>query len=471
MAIYNNPYIGQAVSNIAQLFAPPSAGDMAAGAQIGLLNAKTASERQGAQRLADFYGKITDPNTPRDMADRYGIGAGAFNPSQGYYSVDTQAATSRANNTADNARALQTNEADNKRALEQTLLGPLNQGQTRFIPKSIGGMYDLPETQSGIAPNLSETEWQAQQNERLRASGQLSDDDIRRGIMGDIPTEEIVGADGKPVISYRPDAVGQQPAPKSPLVQVGPGGTPLPNLEPGYAWKTGPDGKPVFENGVPTAVPYPGGKAFQQQQDAAKQAGVQDATRQRAADVVSQDIDRALGAAGTFTTGLIGSQLSNVPGTGANDLRTLLDTVKANVGFDKLQAMREASPTGGALGQVSDTENRMLQATLGSLEQTQTKEQFVDNLKRLKNIYLDIIHGPGQGPAREPLGFEQQGAAPGSRGVGGAAPQAGAVPAFEQMDAAGLRSWVETNSEAVKALSDADFQRLRARAQQLQGAQ
>ena len=55
MAIYNNPYIGQAVSNIAKLFAPPSAGDMAAGAQIGLLKAKTTSEQQEAQRLADLY--------------------------------------------------------------------------------------------------------------------------------------------------------------------------------------------------------------------------------------------------------------------------------------------------------------------------------------------------------------------------------------------------------------------------------
>lgn len=427
MPTYNNPYFGQAVSNIAQLFAPPSGQDLAAGAQVGLLTAKTNAEKQSAQRLADFYGKSIDPNTPNSVRDAYGIGAGAIRPDQSYYSVDTQAATSRGNNAADNTRALQTNAADNERAIQESLLKPLGQGDTRFVPKSIGDMYQLPETQSGLAPNLSETQWQAQQNERLRTGGQLTDDDIRRGIMGDIPTEEIVGPGGKPQITYRPDAVGQQPAPKTPgvSVNVGPNGEEYGSPGEGLAWQRGPDGKVMLdERGLPIAAPFQGGKVYRQQQDAQTQQGARDTTVQRAADVVSQDIDRALGMTGAWTTGILGSQLTNVPGTGANDMRTLLDTVKANVGFDKLQAMREASPTGGALGQVSDTENRMLQATLGSLEQSQSQEQFTDNLKRLKNIYLDIIHGPGQGPPREELGFAQGQTAPASRGVGGAGPQA-----------------------------------------------
>lgn len=234
MPIYQNPYIGQAISNIAQLFAPPSAGDMAAGAQIGLLNAKTTSEKQQAGRLAEFYGKITDPNTPRDMADRYGIGAGAFNPSQGYYSVDTQAATSRANNTADNARALQQTEMQQRGDTERSLLAPVGPGATRFVPKSIGDMYQLPSEQVGVieaqpgetvvtpdgrtvngAPKpLSETEWRAGQSERLRQSGAINDQQIVNSIMGDTPVETVLGSDGKPRIVARPDAIGQQPAPK-----------------------------------------------------------------------------------------------------------------------------------------------------------------------------------------------------------------------------------------------------------------
>ena len=101
--------------------------------------------------------------------------------------------------------------------------------------------------------------------------------------------------------------------------------------------------------------------------------------------VMLQDIDTAISMAEQGGTG-IGSYMSLVPGSGAHDLSATLDTIKANVGFDKLQAMREASPTGGALGQVSERENVLLQSTLGALAQTQSKEQFISNLQRLKGI-------------------------------------------------------------------------------------
>ena len=48
--------------------------------------------------------------------------------------------------------------------------------------------------------------------------------------------------------------------------------------------------------------------------------------------------------------------------------------------------MRDNSPTGGALGQVSEWELVLLQSVLGSLEQAQTKEQFVYNLDRLQKV-------------------------------------------------------------------------------------
>jgi len=145
----------------------------------------------------------------------------------------------------------------------------------------------------------------------------------------------------------------------------------------------------------------PGGPADTSKQDAAASEN-----RQMKADIVTQDIDRTLKAIesspGT-TTGIGGTILKNIPGSGAANVSSLLDTVKANVGFGQLQAMRDASPTGGALGQVSEQENRLLQSVLGSVEQSQSQEQLTYNLKRLKNIYLDIIHGPGNGPPREPL--------------------------------------------------------------------
>lgn len=111
-------------------------------------------------------------------------------------------------------------------------------------------------------------------------------------------------------------------------------------------------------------------------------------------DLVNDDIQRALSSLdGTLpVTGMVGSLMKGIPGTPAHDLEQTLMTIQANIGFDKLQAMREASPTGGALGPVSDFENRQLQAIYGSLAQSQSEEQFRYNLMRLYNTYNDIIH-------------------------------------------------------------------------------
>ncbi|EIM25754.1 hypothetical protein MicloDRAFT_00064810 [Microvirga lotononidis] len=126
--------------------------------------------------------------------------------------------------------------------------------------------------------------------------------------------------------------------------------------------------------------------------------------RAQAADIVVQDIDRALDITknardpifgSSLVTGKTGQVLSNVGGTQAHDVSGLVDTIKANATFDKLQQMRASSPTGAALGAVSDTENKLLGAAIGSLEQSQTEEQFTRNLKRVKKIYNEIIHGPG----------------------------------------------------------------------------
>lgn len=155
-----------------------------------------------------------------------------------------------------------------------------------------------------------------------------------------------------------------------------------------------------------------------------KRVAVQEADRDRkatAANVVVDDIDRAIKLVDEAiipATGGAAYVTQYMPFTNAYDVANLVTTIKANAGFDRLQAMREASPTGGALGQVSNFENQLLQATIGNLEQSQSDEQFRRNLKRVKNVYLDIIHGPGNGPARESIDGETQGAARGSSGTG-----------------------------------------------------
>jgi hypothetical protein len=80
-----------------------------------------------------------------------------------------------------------------------------------------------------------------------------------------------------------------------------------------------------------------------------------------------------------------GAVTKNIPGTPGYSLSTDLDTIKANVGFDELQAMRDASPTGGALGQVSEMENRLLQSVRAAISQLLKGEDLERNLKIIKD--------------------------------------------------------------------------------------
>lgn len=101
-------------------------------------------------------------------------------------------------------------------------------------------------------------------------------------------------------------------------------------------------------------------------------------------------IDTAKNQANFWTTGLFG-EVTKGGNQWAIDLEQTLNAIKANIGFDKLQAMRDASPTGGALGPVSDTENKLLQAVNGSLEQKQSKPQLVQNLDRIMELYERLL--------------------------------------------------------------------------------
>lgn len=99
---------------------------------------------------------------------------------------------------------------------------------------------------------------------------------------------------------------------------------------------------------------------------------------------------------GDGVTGLQGQILRNIGGTRAGNLAENLGTIKAQLGFAELQKMRESSPTGGALGPTSDFEVKTLQSTFTSLEQAQTRDQLIFNMRLLDKYYDAVINGvPG----------------------------------------------------------------------------
>lgn len=81
-------------------------------------------------------------------------------------------------------------------------------------------------------------------------------------------------------------------------------------------------------------------------------------------------------------TGFTGQLIRNVGGTSSYDLGKVVSTIQANIGFDKLQKMRDDSPTGSALGRVTNQEITMLTNVVASLDPNQSAEQF--------NQHLDI---------------------------------------------------------------------------------
>lgn len=127
------------------------------------------------------------------------------------------------------------------------------------------------------------------------------------------------------------------------------------------------------------------------------------------ATVVTEDIDRVLASVDedpTLVAGLFAPALSLLPGSPAHDVSKNLGTIKASIGFDKLQAMRESSPTGGALGSVSERENELLQSVFGALAQSQSPEQLTYNLRRLHNVYSDTVHGPNAGASKDDYRYD-----------------------------------------------------------------
>ena len=123
----------------------------------------------------------------------------------------------------------------------------------------------------------------------------------------------------------------------------------------------------------------------------------------KAFDIIARDIKLVGGAR---------QQISRyIGGTPARDLEKVLDVVKANIGFNKLQQMRSQSKTGGALGNVSNIELGLLQSVLGSVDATQKLRSLIpglrdvyDNLVALKNQIHEHYETDGYG-AIEPIGL------------------------------------------------------------------
>jgi hypothetical protein len=160
-------------------------------------------------------------------------------------------------------------------------------------------------------------------------------------------------------------------------------------IPPGHRLRRNDDGS--FELEV-----LPNSPAAREIEKAERAADVARANVQRAGGVVVQNVGRALemlDTGGRMTAGRMAVLGQLDPQSSASTLNNLIKDIQGNVGVDQLQQMREASPTGGALGNVTGPQMEMLMGLLGRLDTTGDRQVLRDNLMRIANTYLDLVHG------------------------------------------------------------------------------
>ena len=154
------------------------------------------------------------------------------------------------------------------------------------------------------------------------------------------------------------------------------------------------------ENGQPVAlVPIAGGPADTEAQAAADAAAARASGDQTRGSVVADTIDNiidTLDRGGIFNlpeAGIAGQWLSSV-NQEARDVKNQLSVIQSTVALDRLQQMRDASKTGGALGGVSERELDLLMNALGSIDQSSSPQILRENLLQIKRIMTKIEQDP-----------------------------------------------------------------------------
>lgn len=103
----------------------------------------------------------------------------------------------------------------------------------------------------------------------------------------------------------------------------------------------------------------------------------------KAADNAIETARKAYMDVGQLSAGFIGGVTKWIPGTPALNLDQALEPIRAITSFEQLNRMKEASRTGGALGQIAVRELELLSASVASLDTSQGPAQLRENLRKV----------------------------------------------------------------------------------------
>ena len=136
---------------------------------------------------------------------------------------------------------------------------------------------------------------------------------------------------------------------------------------------------------TPTGMePIPGSMADIKLKDAQRKKIESARSSFETANIAMGAADKALKQVDWSSTGFIGNMTKGLGGSDAANLEETIKPISAILGFDTLKKMRQESPTGGALGNVSDRELALLTAAVSSLSQKQSPSQLRESLMRVK---------------------------------------------------------------------------------------
>ena len=104
-----------------------------------------------------------------------------------------------------------------------------------------------------------------------------------------------------------------------------------------------------------------------------------------------EDVNRLLNlidADPTLTTGIMGSLLSYIPGTGANIAEGLATTLRSNLALESLKALKA---TGATMGALNEKEFNALETQLTELDLSKGPETSKLALKRIQTKYQNLV--------------------------------------------------------------------------------
>ena len=166
---------------------------------------------------------------------------------------------------------------------------------------------------------------------------------------------------------------------------------------------------------APGLAPEPGGPAAIELSQGASQAKASLVNSTSSLDRMKQAATTLQKNPNLFLGVGLGGLSSKIPGSPGADVAAEIESLQSQVAFSVLQAMREASKTGGALGSVSERELALLESNLAALSTAQSPEAFRKGLQalidyadaakaRISDAYTATYAKPGLGAAPPSLG-------------------------------------------------------------------